>query len=67
VLADAACADVLAPRRSAQAMEEWTRLEYIKEIGKTHLRILEGVNSFMQLTALVARLCRLSITEPFDK
>jgi len=50
-----------------KAMEEWTRLEYIKEIGKTHLRILEGVNSFMQLTALVARLCRLSITEPFDK
>lgn len=47
-------------------MTEWSRLEFIKEIGFTHVRILDGLDSFVQLTALVARLCRLGLKEKFD-
>lgn len=38
-------------------MAEFLKLEFIKEIGQTHLRITKGVNSLLQLAALVARLC----------
>lgn len=30
-----------------------------KEIGFTHMRILEGVGTLIQLAGLVARLCKL--------
>ncbi|XP_057717340.1 replication factor C subunit 2 [Corythoichthys intestinalis] len=38
-------------------MAEYLKLEFIKEIGYTHMRIVEGVNSLLQLAGLVARLC----------
>ncbi|EIW87071.1 P-loop containing nucleoside triphosphate hydrolase protein [Coniophora puteana RWD-64-598 SS2] len=40
-------------------LPEYTKLEYIKEIGFTHMRVLEGVGTLMQLAGLVARLCKL--------
>ncbi|KAF8632952.1 hypothetical protein AX15_001555 [Amanita polypyramis BW_CC] len=40
---------------------EYTKLEYIKEIGFTHMRILEGVGTLIQLAGLVARLCKKNI------
>ncbi|KAJ2914296.1 hypothetical protein MD484_g6123, partial [Candolleomyces efflorescens] len=42
-------------------MPEYTKLEYIKEIGFTHMRILEGVGTVIQLAGLVARLCKLNL------
>ncbi|XP_077370235.1 replication factor C subunit 2 isoform X3 [Festucalex cinctus] len=39
-------------------MAEYLKLEFIKEIGYTHMRIIEGVNSLLQMAGLVARLCR---------
>ncbi|KAI9226575.1 MAG: P-loop containing nucleoside triphosphate hydrolase protein [Piptocephalis tieghemiana] len=36
-------------------------LQFIREIGFTHVRILEGVGSLTQLSGLLARLCRLSL------
>lgn len=33
------------------------RLAFVREIGVTHMRIADGVDSFLQLTALLARLC----------
>jgi len=42
-------------------LPEYTKLEYIKEIGFTHMRILEGVGTLMQLGGLVARLCKMNI------
>lgn len=36
---------------------EALRLEYIKEIGFTHMRILEGITTYLQLAGCVARLC----------
>lgn len=47
-------------------MGEALKLEFIKEIGRTHLKILDGLDSLVQLTGLIARLCRLGMA-PFDK
>ncbi|EKM61365.1 uncharacterized protein PHACADRAFT_111883 [Phanerochaete carnosa HHB-10118-sp] len=40
---------------------EYTKLEYIKEIGFTHMRILEGVSTLIQLGGLMARLCKMNL------
>ncbi|XP_070573447.1 replication factor C subunit 2-like [Ptychodera flava] len=37
---------------------EYIKLEFIKEIGYTHLRIAEGVQSLLQMSGLLARLCQ---------
>eukprot|EP00039_Didymoeca_costata_P015710 m.271426 g.271426 ORF g.271426 m.271426 type:complete len:358 (+) comp16269_c0_seq9:113-1186(+) len=47
----------------SQSMVEWIRLEFIKEIGYTHVKILNGIDSFIQLTGLVARLCRICLKD----
>jgi replication factor C subunit 2/4 len=38
-------------------MNEGLKLEFIKEIGAAHMRVLEGVDSMLQLTGLVAKMC----------
>ncbi|KAK6183736.1 hypothetical protein SNE40_002463 [Patella caerulea] len=43
-----------------QEMPEFLKLEFIKEIGYTHMRIAEGVDSLLQMAALLARLCKKS-------
>ena len=35
---------------------------YFQEIGYTHMRIAEGVNSLLQMAAMLARLCKKSGT-----
>eukprot|EP00049_Salpingoeca_infusionum_P010233 m.173392 g.173392 ORF g.173392 m.173392 type:complete len:337 (+) comp14586_c2_seq1:112-1122(+) len=40
-------------------MEERLTLDFIKIIGETHLRILRGIDTFVQLTGMIARLCLL--------
>ncbi|KZS95843.1 P-loop containing nucleoside triphosphate hydrolase protein [Sistotremastrum niveocremeum HHB9708] len=42
-------------------LQEYTKLEYIKEIGFTHMRILEGVGTIVQLGGLLARLCKINM------
>lgn len=37
---------------------EGKKLEYLREIGFTHMRISNGVNSLLQLLGLMARLCQ---------
>ena len=41
-------------------MAEFVKLEFIKEIGFCHMRIVEGCSSLLQLAALVARMCKLA-------
>mmetsp|Transcript_13034 Transcript_13034/g.33971 ORF Transcript_13034/g.33971 Transcript_13034/m.33971 type:complete len:341 (-) Transcript_13034:238-1260(-) len=36
---------------------EDAKLEMIREIGLCHMRVLEGLDSFLQLSALIAKLC----------
>ena len=38
---------------------EYIKLEWIKQIGLSHMRILEGATSLLQLTCLVAKLCNV--------
>ncbi|CAF88263.1 unnamed protein product, partial [Tetraodon nigroviridis] len=38
-------------------MAEYLKLEFVKEIGYTHMRVAEGVNSLLQMAGLLARLC----------
>ncbi|XP_006821095.1 replication factor C subunit 2-like [Saccoglossus kowalevskii] len=42
-------------------IQEYLKLEYIKEIGYTHLRIAEGVQTLLQMAGLLARLCQKSL------
>lgn len=39
-------------------MAEFLKLEFIKEIGFAHMKIVEGVNSLLQMAGLLARLCQ---------
>ncbi|XP_037047409.1 replication factor C subunit 2 [Bradysia coprophila] len=39
-------------------MDEKLKLAFIREIGETHMRIVDGLNSLLQLTGLLARLCQ---------
>ncbi|KAM3175650.1 Subunit of heteropentameric Replication factor C (RF-C) [Hymenolepis weldensis] len=41
-------------------MDEYLKLEYIKEVGLTHLRIAEGLGTLLQLAGLLARLCKIT-------
>jgi len=43
-------------------MAEYLKLEFIKEIGYTHMRLAEGVQSLLQMSGLLARLCQKSAT-----
>lgn len=38
-------------------MNERLKLYFIREIGETHMRIVDGLNSLLQMSALLARLC----------
>jgi len=42
-------------------MHELIKLEFIKEVGFCHMRIGEGVNSRLQLSGLLAKLCKVVI------
>jgi replication factor C subunit 2/4 len=44
--------------RSHSTMPESEKLEYLREIGFTHMRISEGLNTQLQLMGCVARLCQ---------
>jgi replication factor C subunit 2/4 len=39
-------------------MPEYHKMEFMKEIGFTHMRISEGLSSLCQLTGLLGKLCR---------
>lgn len=41
-------------------MLEYIKLEYIKEIGFVHMRILNGLNSLLQLSGLISKLCTVA-------
>ena len=41
-------------------VKESIRLEMIKEIGLTHMRILEGVGTYLQLASMLAKIHKLN-------
>ena len=48
----------------AHEMSEAIKLEFIREIGFSHMRIAEGLNTQLQLLGCVARLCQLAVPGP---
>ena len=44
--------------KTMPGLSEHTRLEFIKEIGFTHMRVLEGLQTLLQLSGCVAKLCK---------
>jgi replication factor C subunit 2/4 len=47
--------------RNFPGMNEYLKLEYIKQIGFCHMRVGDGVNSRLQLSGLLAELCKLTM------
>lgn len=42
------------------SIDEKLKLLYIREIGETHMKIIDGMNSLLQMSSLLARLCENS-------
>lgn len=47
--------------KTIQTLSEHAKLEFIKEIGFTHMRILDGVGTLLQLSGCVAKLCKINM------
>uniref|UniRef100_A0A8R1DVA2 Replication factor C subunit 2 n=1 Tax=Caenorhabditis japonica TaxID=281687 RepID=A0A8R1DVA2_CAEJA len=47
----------------SKKVSEQLRMEYIREIAKCHMRIIQGLTSKLQLSRLVADLCRVSAAQ----
>lgn len=47
--------------RNASNLHEFVKLEYIKNIGFCHMRISDGVDSRLQLSGLLADLCKVTL------
>jgi len=45
----------------SHSMAEFLKLEFIKEIGRTHLAMAQGTSSLLQLSGMLARLCQVSL------
>jgi len=41
-------------------LAEYIKLEFIKQIGYTHMKIVKGTNSLLQMAALLAQLCQIT-------
>ncbi len=48
--------------KTMDTIKESVRLEFIKEIGTTHMRLLEGVATYLQLAGCIARLSEIGTT-----
>ena len=44
-------------------LAEYVKLEFIKEIGYTHMKIVQGTNSLLQMAALLSKLCQITTLE----
>lgn len=49
--------------KTMPGLSEGARLEFVREIGFCHMRILEGVQTLLQLSGCVARLCRVNMKD----
>lgn len=47
--------------KTMPGLSEHAKLEFIREIGFTHMKILEGVQTLLQLSGCLARLCKLNM------
>lgn len=63
-----ACEDIIGTVfRGAKQLKvsEELLLEFVKEIGLTHMRIVDGSNSLLQMSGLLARLCLVATSKTY--
>ncbi|GAO50338.1 P-loop containing nucleoside triphosphate hydrolase protein [Saitoella complicata NRRL Y-17804] len=53
--------------KNMDQMAEYEKLEFIKEIGLVHMKILEGVGTLLQLAGLLAKLTKLRLNPALFK
>ena len=47
--------------KTIPSLSEHAKLDFIRVIGFTHMRILEGVQTYLQLSGCIAKLCRINM------
>ncbi|OAA60449.1 aaa ATPase domain containing protein [Niveomyces insectorum RCEF 264] len=47
--------------KTLPGLSEHAKLAFVREIGFTHMKVLEGVQTLLQLSGCVARLCKLNM------
>ena len=47
--------------KTIPTLSEHSKLEFIREIGFTHMRILDGVQSLLQLSGCISKLCKINM------
>ena len=47
--------------KSIPTLSEGVKLEFIKEIGFTHMRVLEGLQTFLQISGCLAKLAKINM------
>jgi replication factor C subunit 2/4 len=47
--------------KNNNSLTEYLKLEFLKEIGNAHMKIVGGLNTFLQLSGLIARLYSLVV------
>jgi replication factor C subunit 2/4 len=47
--------------KTIPTLSEHSKLEFVKEIGFTHMKVLEGVQTLLQLSGCVVRLCKINM------
>lgn len=45
------------------SIDEKLKLLFVREIGETHMKIIDGLNSLLQMSSLLARLCEATYAE----
>jgi len=48
--------------KTPKLLPEFLQMEFIKEIAMTHMRMVEGADSLLQLTGMLARMCAKTMT-----
>ncbi|PVU90979.1 hypothetical protein BB559_004355 [Furculomyces boomerangus] len=46
---------------SMMTISEGKKLDYLREIGITHMRVVEGVQTLIQLNGLISKLCKIGM------
>ena len=52
--------------KTMSELAEFVKLEFIKEIGMTHMAVVQGSASLLQMAALLARLCKIQMANEDD-
>ena len=53
--------------KAHEGLSEGIKLEFLREIGFCHMRIVNGVDSLVQLLGLISRMCQLATAQSPEK